>query len=121
MAKSIEPTITIESTSTPSSLDTSEYLGGLFNRKSNKTWLLNHRHANNDDNVSGTNDDDQCGHIVTTYLLPSMMHLLAYLIGFIYFRINESEQLYALMEKVFLAVNQTHKTFSQDLVIKRLK
>lgn len=65
--------------------------------------------------------DDQCGHIVTTYLLPSLMHLIAYVIGFIYFRINENEQLYALMEKVFLAVNQSLKTVSQDRVIKKLK
>lgn len=67
------------------------------------------------------NTDDQCGHKLTTYLLPSLMHLIAYIIGFIYFRINENEQLYALMEKVFLAVNQTLKTVSQDRVIKRLK
>lgn len=60
-------------------------------------------------------------HILTTYILPSIMHLVAYVIGFIYFRINENEQLYALMEKVFLAVNQTLKTVSQDRVIKRLK
>jgi hypothetical protein len=49
------------------------------------------------------------------------MHFAAFVIGFLYFRINENEQLYALMEKVFLAVNQTLKTVSQDRVIKRLK
>lgn len=65
--------------------------------------------------------EDQCGHIITTYVLPSIMHLIAYIIGFIYFRINDNEQLYALMEKVFLAVNVTLKTVSQDRVIRRLK
>lgn len=65
--------------------------------------------------------EDQCGHIITTYVLPSLLHFAAYIIGFIYFRINENEQLYALMEKVFLAVNVTLKTVSQDRVIKRLK
>ena len=62
-----------------------------------------------------------CGHVVTTYIVPSLLHLIAYILGFIYFRINENEQLYALMEKVFLAVNQTLKMASQDRVIKRLK
>ena len=65
--------------------------------------------------------EDVCGHIVTTYILPSLTHLIAYLLGFFYFRINENEQLYALMEKVFLAVNQKFKTDSQDKVIRRLK
>jgi hypothetical protein len=65
--------------------------------------------------------EHQWGYIVTTYLVPSFLHFVSYLIGFIYFRINDSEQLYALMEKVFLAVNQTFKQVSQDKVIKRLK
>ena len=65
--------------------------------------------------------DDVCGHIVTTYILPSLVHLIAYFLGFFYFRINENEQLYALMEKVFLAVNQKFKMDSQDKVIRRLK
>ena len=63
----------------------------------------------------------KCGHVVTTYILPSLMHFVSYILGFIYFRINENEQLYALMEKVFLAVNQSLKIVSQDRVIKRLK
>lgn len=64
---------------------------------------------------------EQCGHIVTTYILPSLMHLFSYALGFFYFRISENEQLYSLMEKVFLAVNQSQKIVSQDRVIKRLK
>jgi hypothetical protein len=76
-----------------------------------------------DIDVSNKKDDQQdvCGHIVTTYILPSLMHLIAYILGFVYFRINENEQLYALMEKVFLAVNQKFTMDSQDKVIKRLK
>jgi hypothetical protein len=66
-------------------------------------------------------ENEECGHIVTTYIVPSLMHLIAYSIGFFYFRIMESEQLYALMEKVFLAVNVTMKLASQNGVIKRLK
>lgn len=89
----------------------------LFNRKA----LNSSRTIDTTDTEDVKRDDDQCGHILTTYILPSIMHLVAYVIGFIYFRINENEQLYALMEKVFLAVNQTLKTVSQDRVIKRLK
>ncbi len=67
------------------------------------------------------NNPTKCEHVVTTYILPSAFHFIAYLLGFFYFRINENEQLYALMEKVFLAVNQTLKSSAQDRVIRRLK
>ncbi len=89
-----------------------------FNQTKNST-STNSR----DIDVSNKKDDQQdvCGHIVTTYILPSLMHLIAYILGFVYFRINENEQLYALMEKVFLAVNQKFTMDSQDKVIKRLK
>ncbi len=40
-------------------------------------------------------EEQQCGHIFTTYVLPSIMHLTAFILGFIYFRINENETLYA--------------------------
>ena len=40
-------------------------------------------------------EEEQCGHIFTTYILPSIMHLTAFILGFIYFRINENETLYA--------------------------
>jgi hypothetical protein len=90
--------------------------------------ILSQNHTINaaaDTNKLTNNNKDikkqQCGHVITTYLLPSLMHLAAYILGFVYFRINENEQLYALMEKVFLAVNQTLKLVSQDRVIKRLK
>lgn len=86
------------------------YTLSLLNANLNKTDLL-----------AKPMPQDQCGHIITTYVLPSLLHLIAYIMGFIYFRINENEQLYALMEKVFLAVNVTLKTVSQDRVIKRLK
>jgi hypothetical protein len=72
------------------------------------------------DDYSGINSE-KCEHVVTTYILPSIFHFVAYLLGFFYFRINENEQLYALMEKVFLAVNQTLKSSAQDKVIRRLK
>lgn len=71
--------------------------------------------------ISGDISHIQCGHIVTTYVIPSVLHFTSYVMGFWYFRIRENEQLYALMEKVFLSVSQTMKHGSQDKVIKRLK
>ena len=65
--------------------------------------------------------DTNFGHIIMIIIIPSIMHLSAYIMGFIYFRIRENEQLYALMEKVFLSVDQSTKQVSQDKVIRRLK
>jgi len=41
-----------------------------------------------------------CGHIFTTYILPDILHLASFIIGFMYFRITEGEAMYSLMEKV---------------------
>jgi hypothetical protein len=41
-----------------------------------------------------------CEHIVTTYLIPNILHFIAYAMGLYFFRIQDSEQMYALMEKV---------------------
>ncbi|CAG5125668.1 unnamed protein product [Candidula unifasciata] len=63
-----------------------------------------------------------CDHIITTYLVPNLLHLLAYVIGLYYFRIQENEQLYALMEKVFLQATAVHAmTASQQKMIYRLR
>lgn len=53
-----------------------------------------------DDGVLTVNRTEQCGHIATTYIIPDLLHLAAYLLGLWYFRLKENEQLYALMEKV---------------------
>lgn len=42
----------------------------------------------------------ECGHIVTVYVIPDILHCTAFMIGFIYFRITEGEPMYSLMEKV---------------------
>jgi hypothetical protein len=49
------------------------------------------------------NPDDPpvCGHIFTTYIVPDVLHCAAFLIGLVYFRITEGEQMYSLMEKVW--------------------
>lgn len=44
----------------------------------------------------------ECTHIFSTYVVPDILHFLAFLIGFYMFRIQESEGLHALIEKVFL-------------------
>ncbi|KAG8181211.1 hypothetical protein JTE90_013177 [Oedothorax gibbosus] len=48
-----------------------------------------------------------CHHIVPTYIVPSFVHFLAYAYGFYHFRMVECEQLFSLMERVFL---QSHST-----------
>lgn len=48
-----------------------------------------------------------CQHIIPAYVVPAVMHFLAYGYGFLHFRIQECEQLYALMERVFLQAQNT--------------
>ncbi|CAF3176894.1 unnamed protein product [Rotaria socialis] len=62
-----------------------------------------------------------CGHIFTTYILPDLLHFIAFIIGFIYFRTTEGEPMYSLMEKVFIHADQNMRQFSPNRVIRRLK
>ncbi|XP_071037251.1 uncharacterized protein [Parasteatoda tepidariorum] len=48
-----------------------------------------------------------CQHIIPTYVVPSFVHFLAYSYGFYHFRVVSCEQLFSLMERVFL---QSHST-----------
>lgn len=43
----------------------------------------------------------ECTHITSTYVVPNLLHFMAFLIGFYMFRIQENEGLHALIEKVF--------------------
>ena len=43
---------------------------------------------------------NECKHIFGTFILPSMLHLSAYFIGFYLYRVRQHEGLYVLMEKV---------------------
>ncbi|KAJ8313462.1 hypothetical protein KUTeg_008985 [Tegillarca granosa] len=43
---------------------------------------------------------EACEHIMTTYIIPNILHFIAYCMGMYHFRIQENEQLYSLMEKV---------------------
>ncbi|GFR78782.1 nucleolar protein 10 [Elysia marginata] len=69
-------------------------------------------------------DDDSnpaCDHIVTSYLIPGLLHFIAYVLGFYYFRVQENEQLDALMEKVFLQATtlQARNASQQDMIKKQ--
>eukprot|EP00112_Aurelia_sp_Birch-Aquarium-sp1_P020913 Seg550.9_Seg550.7 transcript_id=Seg550.9_Seg550.7/GoldUCD/mRNA.D3Y31 product="hypothetical protein" pseudo=true protein_id=Seg550.9_Seg550.7/GoldUCD/D3Y31 len=43
-----------------------------------------------------------CHHLFGTYIVPDILYFIAYIIGFYHFRVQESEGLCALMEKVYL-------------------
>ncbi|XP_050413714.2 uncharacterized protein LOC126828156 isoform X1 [Patella vulgata] len=65
---------------------------------------------------------EACEHIITTYIIPNVLHFLAFILGIYYFRIQENEQLYALMEKVFLqATPQQNRNASQKKMIFKLR
>jgi hypothetical protein len=115
------PNATRSSLTTTIPLFETNTIKSIFNMPGLTTINRNNKKNQDQDDFTKHRQDSQCGHVVTTYVLPSILHFIAYILGFIYFRINENEQLYALMEKVFLAVNQTMKDVSQDKVIRRLK
>lgn len=63
-----------------------------------------------------------CEHIVTTYVVPNILHFVAFFIGIYHFRIQENEQLYALMEKVFLQANPlNNRSASQQKMTRNLR
>ena len=51
---------------------------------------------------------EPCEHIVTTYLIPNILHFMAYIMGLYYFRIQDNEQMYAMMEKVCCVCTAVH-------------
>jgi hypothetical protein len=52
------------------------------------------------DSKNGT----RCHHIVTTYVVPDILHCTAFIFGLVYFRITEGEPMYSLMEKVWIMI-----------------
>ncbi|CAH1781983.1 unnamed protein product [Owenia fusiformis] len=68
------------------------------------------------------NTSPRCDHVITTYVIPSLLHFIAYILGIFYFRIMEAEQLYALLEKVFLQATALQgRVASQAKIIGRLR
>ena len=41
-----------------------------------------------------------CTHLISSYILPDLLHFLAYLLGFWYFRVQDNEQMDALIQQV---------------------
>ncbi|XP_056005293.1 uncharacterized protein LOC125659305 isoform X2 [Ostrea edulis] len=65
---------------------------------------------------------EACKHIITTYVIPNTLHFVAYIMGMVHFRLQENEQLYAIMEKVFLQATPSYsRTASQQKMIKKLR
>ena len=56
---------------------------------------------------------EACRHIITTYVIPNILHFGAYIMGMVHFRIQENEQLYAIMEKVIIETHSYASSFSQ--------
>ena len=120
----------IEQTTTPASTTTESLPAN--HSVSNWSALVPGRHR-----TTTPPPNPVCGHIFTTYILPDVLHLFAFIIGFMYFRVTEGEPIYSLMEKVgsFLPLHSTapfplqvfiradHKMrqLSQNRVIRRLK
>ena len=63
---------------------------------------MNDQHVHRSEHQKPNNT--QCGHIVTIYVIPDILHCAAFMIGFIHFRTTEGEQMYSLMEKVFIPI-----------------
>lgn len=57
-------------------------------------------HAKNLTATSSSHPPEACEHIITTYVIPNVLHFGAFIMGMYHFRFQENEQLYALMEKV---------------------
>ncbi|XP_033760317.1 uncharacterized protein LOC117342308 isoform X1 [Pecten maximus] len=69
-----------------------------------------------------THPPEACEHIITTYVIPNILHFVAYIMGMYHFRIQENEQLYALMEKVFLQATPLYnRSISQQKMIRKLR
>ena len=41
-----------------------------------------------------------CTHLISSYILPEVLHFLAFLLGFWYFRVQDNEQMDALIQQV---------------------
>ena len=55
-----------------------------------------------------------CQHVVTTYVVPSILHFVAYMMGLIHFRVQENEHLYALMESVSITIVTKYHNSRQE-------
>ncbi|CAF3799349.1 unnamed protein product [Rotaria sordida] len=113
-------TTTTTTTTTTSILTTSS-----IKNQSEGTWATLHTgitlpHTTNA-NMTLIHNHNECGHIFTTYILPDILHFVAFIIGFIHFRVTEGEAMYSLMEKVFIYADENVRLSGTNRVIRRLK
>ncbi|XP_071949693.1 uncharacterized protein [Antedon mediterranea] len=65
---------------------------------------------------------EYCRDIFSISILPNILHFLVFLYGFWYIRIQENEQIYALIEQVFLQANPMQRgSVTQGAIIKSLR
>ncbi|XP_033637999.1 uncharacterized protein LOC117298778 [Asterias rubens] len=63
-----------------------------------------------------------CTHLATSYILPDILHFMAFLLGFWYFRVQDNEQMDALIQQAFLhATPNQHGSNTQAMMIKTMK
>ncbi|XP_038050585.1 uncharacterized protein LOC119723793 [Patiria miniata] len=63
-----------------------------------------------------------CTHLISSYILPDVLHFVAFLLGFWYFRIQDNEQMDALIQQAFLhATPTTHGSNTQSTMIRAMK
>ncbi|XP_052782801.1 uncharacterized protein LOC128219030 isoform X2 [Mya arenaria] len=63
-----------------------------------------------------------CEHVITTYVVPNILHLVAFIMGLVHFRVQENEHLYALMENVFLQASPLNsRSASQQKLIRNMR
>ncbi|OWF55327.1 uncharacterized protein LOC110461386 [Mizuhopecten yessoensis] len=112
------PTTTMLPSTIPASNTTPPFINELTFSPAESIMTLNlsklhHAHAQ---------PPEACEHIITTYVIPNVLHFIAYIMGMYHFRIQENEQLYALMEKVFLQATPLYnRSISQQKMIRKLR
>ncbi|XP_022093404.1 uncharacterized protein LOC110980762 [Acanthaster planci] len=63
-----------------------------------------------------------CTHLISSYVFPDVLHFLAFLLGFWYFRIQDNEQMDAMIQQAFLHTTPIqHGTNTQSTMIRAMK
>lgn len=86
--------------------DNGKYLSHKTNTSANTSLLMSSRHQFNQI-CCNASDTSFTSRLITTYIIPSIVHVVAYTYGFLHFRVRENEQLDVVMEKVFLRAQST--------------
>jgi len=72
--------------------------------------------------IVGNSTETQCkGNSILSYILPSLLHLCAFIHTIYLLRIAESEHLQTLFEKVFLLTSRSRGALTQRILLRRLR